>query len=190
MYSVESQFFICILLMVNPFEDVLIKVSPSNKEVLLVEKQFASGVPVLGEEPSLVVALQKLLVMALQRDVAEDVNIMDKDGLGVVEERQCLHDATTSIHELSSFVRDVDVGIERVCLKETDHLVAEMVDVDDNGVKAIVDEVFDIAFQEGPASDLNEGLGLVVGQLFQPGTQAGGKDHGGAFIHESFVRYG
>lgn len=65
MYSVESQFFICILLIVNPFEDVFIKVSPSNKEVLLVEKQFASGVPVLGEEPSLVVALQKLLVMAL-----------------------------------------------------------------------------------------------------------------------------
>lgn len=37
-YSVECQFFICILLVINPFVTIVLEVFPTDKEVLLIEE--------------------------------------------------------------------------------------------------------------------------------------------------------
>ena len=99
----------------------------------------------------------------LQRDVAEDVDVVDEDGLGVVEEGQGLDDAATGVHQQPALIGEVDLGREGVAFEETDDLVAEVVYVDDDGVEAVLDEVLDIALEQGLSSDFDEGLGLVMG---------------------------
>lgn len=135
-------------------------------------------------------AMEKLFVKALQWGVAENVHIMDHDGLSVVEERQGLDDTSSRVHELSALVGDVDVGVESVGLDESNHLLAKMMDVDDDGVEAVADEVFDISFKQGLVSDFHQGFGGVVGEFLESCAQACGKDHGGMVIHGFFVRYG
>ena len=189
MYSTESQFFTVFLLLMDPFMLIIYEVFPSHKAVLVVEKQFARGVAVLGEEPGLVAGAKELFVMVLERGVGEDVNVMDEDGFGVVKKRQGLHDGASGVHELTAFVGKEEFGIERMCFDELYHLLTEMVDVDNDGVEPLLDEVVDVAFEERVPSHFDEGFGLVVGELSQPCSQSRGKKHGSASIHGFSVQY-
>ena len=124
-----------------------------------------------------------------EREVAEDVHVVNQHGLSVMEEGECLDDAATRVHQQAPFIGDIDVGREIVCFEESDDLVAVMVDIDDDGVETLFDEVFDIVLQQRLSGDFDECFGTVLGLLLEPCAQPCGKNHGG-FIHGCFVRYG
>ena len=65
---------------------------------------------------------------------------------------------------------------------KVNNLISKVMDIDDDGVKTMIQEVFDVAFQQRFSGHLNEGFGLVFGQFLEPCSQSSGKDHGGS-IH-------
>ena len=127
--------------------------------------------------------------MAWQVDIAEDVHVVDEDGFRIVEKGQGLHDAASGVHQLSAFVGDIDFSLETMRVEKADDLVAEVMDVDDDGAEAAFDKGLDIALQKRLTGHFDEGFGLVGRQFLEPCAQAGGKNHGGS-IHGCAVRCG
>lgn len=188
-YSVESHFFIIVFGTVDPFVLVFLELFPSDQQVLVVEEQLARGCPILRKKPSVIVGVHESIVIVAKGNVTEDIDIVDEDRGGVVEERQCLDDAASGIHQHAALIGEEEVRIEWMGLDELDDLVTEMVDVDDDGVEAVLDETLNIMLQQGLAFDFHQGFGLVFGHLLEAGSQSCCEKHGGS-IHGCVVRYG
>lgn len=188
-HSVECQFFIIIFGTINPFILIFLELFPTNQQVMFIKKQFSCGGAVLGEQPGIVMGLDEAVVIVAKRNVAENIDVMDKNGVCFVEEGQGLHDASSSIHECTAFIGDENLSIKGMGVKELDDLFSEMMDVDDDRTETVLDQVFYVVLQEWLPSDFHKGFGLVMGKLLETGAQACGEKHGG-FIHGCAVRYG
>lgn len=79
-HSVESQFFIFLYWAVDPFVLSLFDLFPSDQQVLFIEEQFSGGSPVLGQQPRHVVGLGEAFIIITEGNVADDIDVMDKDG--------------------------------------------------------------------------------------------------------------
>ena len=63
MHPVESQFFVFALNPIHPFVLLVLKVSPTYQQVLLIEKEFPGGAAVLGQQPGVVIGTDKAVVI-------------------------------------------------------------------------------------------------------------------------------
>ena len=79
-HSIECQFFIFSYRVVDPLVLSLFDLFPSDQQVLFVKEQFPGCSPVLGQQPGHVVGLGEAFIIITEGDVAEDIDVMDKDG--------------------------------------------------------------------------------------------------------------
>ena len=161
-------------------------VDPAAEEVAIaLEEEVARGLAMADDKGGVGFAVDMVPVKPGEVDVAEDVCIVDKDGVGTVEQRAGMEDAASGVEEFTTFVADVDVETEVLLgSEEVDDLLTEVVDVDGDVGEPGITEAQDDAFEHGNTAHGHEGLGHGVGQGAQAGAETGGEDEG--FFHLAF----
>ena len=112
-------------------------------------------------------------------EVAEDVDVAEKDGGGALEKGLGFEEATPCIEEQIPLVGDVDVEVSGgVAAEEVLDHVCIVVDIYDDVCEAEVLETAELDGKEWGAINLGEGFGAVVGVGAQAGAEACREDHG------------
>src|SRR6267154_511308 len=116
-------------------------------------------------------------------DGADDVDVVEEEGLVEIlwifeEEPGGFFQAAAGVEE-DFFAGDFNAHAEIfVRFEIVDDLVGEVVDVDDDFGDAEGTETRESDFEEGTASDFDEGFGASVRERAEARAEAGGEDHG------------
>jgi len=152
---------------------------------LIVEEKLAGGRAGLdgkgGEGVVFIVELEH----AAKVDGADDVYIVEKEGLGrrvarlLQEKPSCFFQTAASVEQKIVFAGDFDAHAEIVVGFDvvSDH-IGKVMDVDDDFVDAEGAKAREGDFEESAAIDFDEGFWTGVGERAQARAEAGGEDHG------------
>ena len=105
------------------------------------------------------------------------VDIGHEDGR-IAEQRVGFLESAAGLQQLGALVGNDDPGAASARCQMRLQPVGEPVDIDHRHFDARVGQPVQHVVDQGPPSDLDEGLGPVVGQGAHAGAEAGGEDHG------------
>lgn len=157
-------------------------VSPADEAHFTVEDQVTLRLAFADQQRGLT-ALPCLPEVG-QADVAEDVDVVDEEAVGIYEQRSGMLDAATSLEELTTLVGDAEGHCITLHLgsmaPEVDH-VGKVMDVDDQIVESCSGQLLRDMLDERLAGNVHQGLRHGVGEGLESGAEPCGKYHG---LHE------
>lgn len=163
-------------------------IGPPTQKAFRIEEQIAACGPLVDEErcadsqankPANLFIREVRHIQLPDVDVADDVHVVNQHRIVVGKEWKGLQQCASGVEQEVTFVGDADVGVEVIVLgKETHYLVAEVMDIDDDMVKARCAQLEDIVLQKRLSVDFDQSLGPVVCERAQPSTETGCKNQG------------
>ncbi len=165
---------------------------------VVVEEEVAGGFAGLDGEGGEGVIFGVELQHAAEIDVADDVDVVEKEELvhlvgfrlgGIAaagstasaifeEEPGGFFQAAAGVQQ-NIFAGDFDAHAEVfIGFQIVDDQVGEVMDVDDHFVDAEGAQAGEGDFEQRAAGEFDEGLGAMVGERAEAGAEAGGEDHG------------
>lgn len=172
-------------------------VFPTDKAMGIVEDKIAGGVAMADKQKGLLTApSQEGVVELCEVGIVEDVDVVDEDRLGEVEEVGCMTDGTTRVKKFSTFITNQQFQLFVLCtlyfvlctlyfvpctlylvhLHEVDNLVSKMVDVDDDACEASRGKMFYLVLQQWLSTYGHEGFRHRVSEGLESCAEAGSED--------------
>ena len=111
------------------------------------------------------------VVEGSQGCIAQDIDIVDKDGVAVgMKEGEGFAQTATRIKEFVTLVGDAHINFKRMAGQIFLNHWREVVDVHHYLLEAFCDEPFQGDGQKGPTFNFNQSLRAMVGERFEPRT--------------------
>jgi len=158
-----------------PFHLARIDIGPASQTVTLIEEQISARVALVDDEGCIVLVL---LVDAAYIHLTHNIHIMNQYRSIIFEKMQGLTQSSSSIEKAAPLIAHTNVDSEMlVGIEETDDLITEMMDIDNNVIETGFTQLQDIIFEEGFAGNFDQCLRAVEGQWLEPGAESGGENH-------------
>ena len=117
------------------------------------------------------------VVKASEVDIAEYVNIVDKDGQVGVKELLCVADASARVEQMLRLVGNTHVKTKVMCLEIVNDLTGKVVHIDHRTTASRLLQPLRHMGEQRFTAHRNKCLGHGVGERLEPGAEPGCKYH-------------